>query len=395
MKKILENNKLLVVVIIATVFGMASGFVGEIVARVYLLENTFNVPFFTEIDFRGGNNNGASGLIIRNPKKVVVEQNEKVGEIVASGKESVVGIYKKKKQDIKKTEEFDLEDYYRVDIRIGEAFIVTSDGWLISNFTPKVSASLISTTTGELPVKLFEEYVVINDNQKVYSVQSIIVGEQSDYSFWKIDARDLPVRQLVTGEDVRNGQILAGIDIDGRVMTGTINDVVDSNDQVVKSTDDYSQSIELSTDLVPGFFFFNLEGGIVGFSEKGNKIEMIHNYIYAIDSILQKQKIEKVKFGIYYVDLSDLTVAGIDTASIGALIYENKSGVGVVKESVMERAGLQTGDIVIMINNIEIKNDNMARVLSRYKSGDRINIEFLRDGEKKKADIVVDNFDVN
>lgn len=395
MMKNLKNNRLVVVVVIATVFGIASGFVGEMLARVYMLEDTFNIPFFSEIDLRGGNTR-TPGLVIRNPKKVVVEQNEKVGEIVESATESIVGVYKKKisLEDIEVNEGekvFDIEEYYKLNDRLGEAFIVTSDGWLISNYTPRVTLSSVSTTTGEISQKIVDEYVVIDGDNDVYNVLNMVVNEESDYSFWKIDSRDLSARELVTSGEIKNGQILVGIDIDGRVVIETVGDVVNSNLDMVKFTDEYNQKISLLNEIEEGYFFFNLGGGFVGFSESGKNIELINNHFYAIDSLLLKRKISKPNFGIYYVDLSELVTIDENEKMIGAMIYRNKKGVAIVEDSIADRAKLLPGDVVVSINNIEInKENNLASVLSTFKIGDSLSIGLLRSGDDVKIEIEIE-----
>jgi len=396
MKKMLVNNKLLVVVIIATIFGMTSGFVGEIIARVYFWEETFNVPFFTEIDFRGGNSRG-SGLVIRNPRKVVVEHNEKVGEIVESVTESVVGIYKKKTLsqvdlETEKTINFDLDNYYQVSDRLGEAFIVTSDGWLISNFTPKeAGTTLIGTTSRELPAEMIVEYVIIDREKKIYDVINIVVSDAHKNSFWKITSKDLPVKEIVVSSSVQNGQMLVGVDIEGRVVQTIVGDVVDSNENLLKSTDNFKQRILLVGDMSKEYFFFNLEGGVVGFSGEDNSLDLISNYIPAIDSLLAKEQIIVPIFGISYIAMSDLVSARNEVDRRGAVVYKNKSGLGVVKDSIADRAGFVAGDVILSVNNIEINEDNdLAYVLSSYKIGDKLSIDFARNKENKKLEIVVE-----
>ena len=133
------KSKFLVIIILSTIFGLASGMVGTLLTRVYILEESFNVPFYGEIDLSGARYAGLS-LVISNPKKVVVEQNSKVIETVRSAKNSIVGIFKKKEvikslEGVKK--KFNIDDYYQIDDRIAQGLIITSDGWIISSYVPQ------------------------------------------------------------------------------------------------------------------------------------------------------------------------------------------------------------------------------------------------------------------
>lgn len=88
------NNKILLVVLISTLIGGLSGAVGAIVARVYLMEEIFNLPLMgSDINLSGNINN--AGLIIRDAKKIIIEQNDKVSETAANVKTGIVGIFNK------------------------------------------------------------------------------------------------------------------------------------------------------------------------------------------------------------------------------------------------------------------------------------------------------------
>lgn len=394
MKNFLENYKFLTIVLIATFFGLASGFVGQMVARVYLFENTFDVPFFTQIDFRG-NNNGSSGIIIRNPKKVVIEQNEKVDEIVNSVSSSIIGIYKKSlvaNNNIEKNVkgDFDLNNYYKNSDRVGEAFVMTSDGWLISNFTPVEKEVLVSTTSRELSKKVTDEFIVISNEKKIYNISSIVVSEEYKYSFWKIDSKDLPVKEIARGDDIKSGQLLIGIDIKGRVELANVKDIVDNNETLIKSTDGYYQDLILSASPSKGFFYFNLAGGVVGFSENQERLVLIESYAPAIDYLSMKEKIGKTVFGVNYIPMVDLVATGNEAVSKGAIIYKNEKGIGVVKNSIADKAGLKMGDIITSVNNVEInKNNDLAYILSFYRIGDSLDIEYVRNGESAMVEIKI------
>ena len=58
--------------ILSTLFGLASGIVGSMIARAFLLEKTFNIPLVGDIDFLD-DNNGRPSIIIRSADKVVME----------------------------------------------------------------------------------------------------------------------------------------------------------------------------------------------------------------------------------------------------------------------------------------------------------------------------------
>lgn len=76
-------------------------------------------------------------------------------------------------------------------------------------------------------------------------------------------------------------------------------------------------------------------------------------------------------------------------AMLGVVTDENEKGaeiVSVTKESAAEKAGLKKGDIITKIGDKKIENsDEVTKAVRAYKPGDKISINFLRDGKEEKA----------
>ena len=72
-----SNNKIIYIVIISTIFGLASGVIGSMVSRVYVLEKAFNIPL---LGYSYLDSDKTGNLVIQGARKVVIEQNAKVEE---------------------------------------------------------------------------------------------------------------------------------------------------------------------------------------------------------------------------------------------------------------------------------------------------------------------------
>ena len=128
-----QKNSIIIIIALATVFGLFSGVVGELLIRSYLLNH--DIPFFGEIDFSNHNYHNTN-LIINDAKKVVVEQDNKIVETINSAKNSLVGIFPKNLSADKpelNTTSFNLSNYYQADQEFGQGLIITSDGWIVTN----------------------------------------------------------------------------------------------------------------------------------------------------------------------------------------------------------------------------------------------------------------------
>lgn len=73
-----------------------------------------------------------------------------------------------------------------------------------------------------------------------------------------------------------------------------------------------------------------------------------------------------------------------ETSSEGALVVE------VSPESPAAKAGLVEGDIITQVNKDLIKNQSdLYTAIGKYKEGEKVTIEYLRDGKKNKKEIVL------
>jgi serine protease Do len=73
-----------------------------------------------------------------------------------------------------------------------------------------------------------------------------------------------------------------------------------------------------------------------------------------------------------------------ETSSEGALVVE------VSPESPAAKAGLAEDDIITQVNKDPIKKQSdLYAAIGKYKEGDKVTIEYLRDGKKNKKEIVL------
>ncbi len=397
-----SKNKILIVIILSVVFGLAGGVVGELITRFYIFENAFNIPFFGEINF-SNNNYGGSNLIIRDAKKVVVEQDTKVNEIINSLSGSMVGVFEKQATTttIETTEVeketstgLKIRDSYQIRNELAQGFIITSDGWIITNYIPQELQQLYGKPAEIIKEEkeiIFNNYVVITKDKKIYPVDNIVYNKLSFYSFWHINASDLPVRKFASESEIHNGQLAMAINWDDWAWLTTIIGQSLNKSSLVQSSDKNFSEIILDQNPPKEFwgsYLFNLGGELVGLINQEGKVEPISNYIPIINSLLKNKEIKQTSLGVNYIDLSTLISVESGVVEKGALIYKDNKGVAVIKDSPADLAGLQEGDIIISVDNIELdQNNNLSSVISRYFSGEQVNIIYLRGEEEKDVKI--------
>src|SRR5680860_604910 len=207
-KKEKRKNTLLPLIFLAVVTGFIAGVTGEIVVRTYLLPDYNSSYFNNEFNLSDPNYN-RSNLIIRDAKKVVVNQDVKVEETINSVQPALLRVFKKinvENKDLKlatsSTEslEIPLDEviYYRLDEPDFIALTITSDGW--------AAASLSSELMADFNIN---DYVAIDSSRRVYSLDDI--SSFSDLPgnlvfFHLQDASNLPIKAVATRSDISLGQ---------------------------------------------------------------------------------------------------------------------------------------------------------------------------------------------
>jgi S1-C subfamily serine protease len=377
-KIILEKSRTTILLFLVVGLALLAGIVGELAARVYLFEDAYGIPFFGNISFTNGDYNGAN-LSIIGARKVVVEQNVKVAETVVSLSNDLVGIFKKiKVSGSEDNSSFDINQYYRMSQPIGTGLIITSDGWLITDTLPQnLKEENISTN-----------YVIITKDKQIYEIDKVVNDSTTNFSFVHAKgAKDFSVRPFVERGEVKNGQLVVAVNWSGESwLTSTVGRK-DSED-FIRSSEDASEPLVLmgvEDKKLAGAAVVDLSGNIIAMANKQGRVEPINNFQSAIRGLLKNGTIERTFLGVNYIDLSVL--AGSDSKyKKGAVVFKNLNGVSVIKDSPADVAGLKEDDVITQIDNIEInENNDLADVIQGYLAGDKINVVYLRSGDKKEV----------
>ncbi|MBU4216916.1 PDZ domain-containing protein [Candidatus Parcubacteria bacterium] len=386
------NNKLIIIILIAVFFGLSGGVVGQIISRTYLMDNAFNIPMLGDINIRNSVVDGKN-LVISNPSKVVVEQNEKIIETSNSVKNGIVGVFKKIATSTPNNNNFSMADYYKVDNVLGQGFVITSDGWVMSGYLPKEIVE-DKKKTASTTKELFDTYVIITKDKKIFNVENIVIDKDLAYSFWKVNAKDLPVHVFVSNNDIANGQMVMAVNWNESVWVSTIISKSDKKDNAITSSDDYFKKITLASNPNPifhGSFLFDLSGNLLAFINNDGSVGFIGNYISCINCLLDKSLIKKSSLGVNYINLSAL-VKSVDNKypENGALITANEKGIAIKKSSPADIAKLKIGDIIISINGVNIdKNNQLNDMIGGYKPGQVIDVIYLRNDKRENVSIIL------
>ncbi|MGE5425809.1 MAG: PDZ domain-containing protein [Bacillota bacterium] len=356
------KNKLLPVILTATAFGLLAGAVGALIAGVYGSSSLSVGSFNRELDL-SSLGYLSPNLVIRDAKKVVVNQDVKADETIRDLRQSLLGVFVKKEG----------EAIYELHAPFAQALAATSDGWVMAAWPKVPSKAEIET--------IKDTYVVVDDSRKVYAVDQVLSSEGAGaFIFLHLaSSSGLNVRRLSPDSDIKAGQSL----IISSALDSFLLDSLQSKSMAssLLSSDSYPLTLRFAAGsaLKPAYAF-NLNGDLVAAVDAQGR-QLAGPVLDAYwRSLLRKQDLSLPSLGVNYLDLSAVAIGGSRSyPEKGALLKVRGELPAVIKGGPADKAGLIAGDIIVRLDGIEINADNnLSVLLATYEAGDRVTVSYLR-----------------
>ena len=265
----------------------------------------------------------------------------------------------------------------------GSGVIISPDGYIVTNNHVIKDASEIEVTL---------------ENKKTYKAELIGTDPNSDVAILKIDADNLPYMTFGDSDSVELGEWVLAIGNPYNLGTTVTSGIVSAKGRDLKGNKRIDNFIQTDAVVNPGNSggaLINTRGELIGintmiFSMNGSYI----GYSFAIpsnivkkiaDDILEFGSIQKGVLGVKAAELNGEVAKklGINQTE-GVYIYE------IEPDSGAEKSGLETGDIIIKINNIKVST--MADLLGYLKTkrpGDKIDVTIIRNGDVEHYNITL------
>ncbi len=267
----------------------------------------------------------------------------------------------------------------------GSGFIITSDGYIVTNYHVVEGAKDIKVSTYD---------------GGTYDAELIGYDAKNDIAVIKVDADNLTPVVLGDSDQMNVGDsvIAIGNPLGELAFSLTSGSVSALNRKVSVSNVDMTL---IQTDCAinsgnSGGALFNSHGEVIGitnakYSSSGSiTTASIENIGFAIPinsvrdiitSIIENGYIEKPYIGVTVMNVqSDYQRNDIK----GAVIYDVEEG------SPAEKAGLQKDDIIIAVNGTALSSTSeLCSILSEGKEGDKYTLTVYRDGETVKVTVKI------
>lgn len=273
----------------------------------------------------------------------------------------------------------------------GSGVIITDDGYIVTNNHVVQDASAIRVT--------------LND-KRVLSAKLIGTDPATDLAVIKIEASGLNWIPFGNSESVRVGQPVLAIgnpfNLTSTVTAGIISAKARNMDIIKNNSQESTIESFLQTDAAvnsgnSGGALVNVDGELIGINTaiaSGNGYYT--GYSFAIPSnIARKVSGDLRQYGVVQRGYLGVNVAEMDQDLVRSKGIKELKGIylgRIIPDCAAERAGLQVGDIILKVNNVEINSyAEMMEEVGYFYPGDKVKITFLRDGKEMERELTLLN----
>lgn len=275
------------------------------------------------------------------------------------------------------------DDDYGNASSLGSGFIISSDGYIVTN------NHVISGA---------EEIVVRLSDRRVFVAEIIGKDKRSDVALIKIDATDLPVLKMGSSEKLRAGEWVLAIGSPFGFEHSVTAGIVSAKGRSLPS-ENYVPFIQTDVAINPGNSggpLFNMNGEVVGinsqiYSRTGGFMGLsfsipIEMAMDAVEQLKNNGKVSRGWLGVYIQEVTrELAESFNMDKPTGALVAK------VIENSPAEKAGIQVGDIILKFENQPIHNSAaLPPKVGLVRPGNAAKALVLRDGKEIVVDVTIE-----
>jgi serine protease Do len=266
---------------------------------------------------------------------------------------------------------------------LGSGFILSKDGYVITN---------------NHVVEGADEVVVKNSEGEEFKAEIVGSDAKLDLALLKIEAKGLRAVKMGDSEQLRVGDWVVAIGNPFGLEQTVTAGIVSAKGRVI-GAGPYDNFIQTDAAINPGNSggpLFNTKGEVIGintaiYSSSGGNNGIgfaipINLAKTVFDELRESGKVHRARLGVMIRDIDKETMKALGLKNRhGALIPQVEAG------SAADKAGIQAGDVIVQIDEHEIKQAHDLPIqVAGHKPGDKVQVKIIRDGKRITIPVVVE-----
>ncbi len=266
---------------------------------------------------------------------------------------------------------------------LGSGFLISSDGYIVTNHHVVDGADSISVSFGDK-----------GDKEKTFKAQLIGSDKITDLAILKIDATNLPYLKFGDSDAVQVGEWVIAIGnpfgLDHTVTAG----IISAKGRSIRANP-FDSFLQTDASINPGNSggpLLNMAGEVIGINAaiiaNGQGIGFAIPSNMAKDIIGTLRTDRKISRGWIGVTIQTLDESGAKALGLpntkGALIGD------VLPGNPAAEAGMKPGDVILSVNGAPVDDSaDLSRKIAGFKPGDKVTITVWRNGSKKDLTVKI------
>ena len=267
----------------------------------------------------------------------------------------------------------------------GSGVIVSPDGYIITNNHVIENANKIEVTT--------------NDN-KVYTAVLVGTDPSTDIAVLKINVEtDLPYLFFGNSENTRIGEWVLAVGNPFNLTSTVTAGIISAKSRDLNENDSENQSF-IQTDAAvnmgnSGGALVNTNGELIGINTAITSMSGgFVGYSFAVPSNIARKIFEDIlEFGNVQKGLLGVSGRGLNAEYAKFLSISETEGfyVADIEEGMgAKEAGIKTGDIIIKVDEVEIKSfSDLTGYLGSKRPNEKVEVTYLRNSKKNKVSVTL------
>ncbi|MFS4466279.1 Do family serine endopeptidase [Maribacter sp. 2210JD10-5] len=273
-------------------------------------------------------------------------------------------------------------------IGTGSGVIINDKGYIVTN-------NHVIDGADELEVTLY--------NNESYKANVIGTDPTTDLALLQIKAKDLKTMALVNSDDVEVGEwVLAVGNPMGLNSTVTAGIVSAKGRSININREELAVESFIQTDAAinpgnSGGALVNLEGNLIGIntaiasttgSYTGYGFAVPSNIVTkVVEDLLKYGKVQRGMLGVRIMTMNSDLAKAKDVDFVKGVWVEQ-----VGEDSAADKAGIESGDIVLEVNGVETTTSpRLQEMIASKRPGDEVTLLINRGGKEKEIKVVLEN----